>query len=106
MYVVALLDPFHHRNFYNFFRPDTSPWGNFKGTWQLPDKIPRELANLISGPQVGASRWTKPPKNHKRSTHRTVNTNKEAEGGSNICCPNRVSYSLICITHLNRTHNH
>jgi hypothetical protein len=41
-------------------RPKTSPWGGFKTTWQLPDIITREMANELSKPQVGGSRWALP----------------------------------------------
>lgn len=44
----------------NIERPKTSPWGHFKGTWELPGIITREQANELSKPQVGGSRWAMP----------------------------------------------
>lgn len=41
-------------------RPKTSPWGRYKGTWQLPDIITRNEANELNKPQVGGSRWAIP----------------------------------------------
>ncbi|XP_063709417.1 uncharacterized protein LOC134837950 [Culicoides brevitarsis] len=41
-------------------RPNTSPWGEYRNTWQLPDKITREVANQLSSPQRGGSRWKRP----------------------------------------------
>ncbi|XP_063982107.1 protein Flattop [Diachasmimorpha longicaudata] len=31
-------------------RPQSSPWGNFKGTWDLPLKITRQTATELSSP--------------------------------------------------------
>lgn len=44
----------------NIERPKTSPWGQFKGTWQLPGIITREEATKLSQPKVGGSRWAMP----------------------------------------------
>ncbi|CAO1424561.1 unnamed protein product [Diamesa serratosioi] len=41
-------------------RPKTNPWGRFQNTWQLPGKITRDIANEISSPQLGGSRWAMP----------------------------------------------
>lgn len=41
-------------------RPNTSPWGDFRNTWQLPDKITRDLANQLGSPPRGGSRWKRP----------------------------------------------
>lgn len=30
-------------------RTSSNPWGNFKGTWDLPDKITKHDAFLING---------------------------------------------------------
>lgn len=51
---------FIHFSFFILFRPTTSPWGHFKGTWQLPEKITKNRANELHAPPVGGSRWAKP----------------------------------------------
>lgn len=42
------------------YRPLSNPWGHFKGTWQLPDKISKHQAFQIHKPHSGDSRWAKP----------------------------------------------
>lgn len=44
-------------------RPNSSPWGNFRSTCQLPKRITREQANQINAPPVGGSRWALPRHN-------------------------------------------
>lgn len=65
------------------YRPKTNPWGNFKGTWQLPEKITRSIANELSGPQVGSSRWALPGSTRKsaKQKHRRSHRPEEEE-----CC--------------------
>lgn len=50
----------------NIERPKSSPWGEFKGTWQLPGIITREMAIELSKPKVGESRWAMPDSNKNR----------------------------------------
>lgn len=38
----------------------SNPWGHFKGTWQLPDKISKFQAKQLSAPHACESRWAKP----------------------------------------------
>lgn len=44
---------------FSMIRPSSNPWGHFKSTWQLPDKISRYQANQLSAPHLGESRWSK-----------------------------------------------
>lgn len=46
-------------------RPQSSPWGRFKNTWELPKSITREQANEINAPSVGWSRWAMPDPERK-----------------------------------------
>lgn len=32
-----------------FLRTCSNPWGNFKGTWDLPDKLSKQETFLING---------------------------------------------------------
>lgn len=41
-------------------RPKTSPWTNFKGTWQLPKRITKEDSIDLGTPLVGTNRWNTP----------------------------------------------
>lgn len=52
----------------NVVRPKTSPWGNFKGTWQLPKRITKENCIELGAPTVGTNRWNTPLKTSKRDT--------------------------------------
>ncbi|XP_075232238.1 uncharacterized protein LOC142330677 [Lycorma delicatula] len=55
-------------------RPSKSPWGSYRGTWQLPDKISRQTALEITAPQVRARRsW------EKRSSHVPILTSELTE---------------------------
>lgn len=42
------------------FRPSSSPWGQFKSTWQLPDRISKQQAIALHSPVIGSTRWNKP----------------------------------------------
>lgn len=46
-------------------RPNSSPWGHFLNTWQLPPIITKQQAIEINAPQVGNSRWAVPDPNRK-----------------------------------------
>lgn len=60
-------------------RPKSSPWGQFKGTWQLPDIITRNDANKLNQPQVGGSRWALPEPNRSRKIKSEIKQEKEEE---------------------------
>lgn len=60
-------------------RPKSSPWGQYKGTWQLPGIITRSDANELNKPQVGGSRWALPDPSKAREIQRTVKKEKEDE---------------------------
>lgn len=49
----------------NVERPQSSPWGRFQNTWQLPPVITRAQANEINAPAVGSSRWAIPDQHRK-----------------------------------------
>lgn len=51
-------------------RPNSSPWGHFKGTWELPDIITRQHAYALSAPKIGGSRWEIP--SSKKNRHLTI----------------------------------
>lgn len=40
-------------------RTCSNPWGNFKGTWDLPDKISKQEAFLINGIAVDGQKFGK-----------------------------------------------
>ncbi|XP_054263818.1 uncharacterized protein LOC128987127 isoform X1 [Macrosteles quadrilineatus] len=44
-------------------RPPQNPWGSFRGTWQLPNKISRKFASELTRPSGALSSW------EKRSAH-------------------------------------
>lgn len=67
---------------YNY-RPKTNPWGNFKGTWQLPEKITRSIATELSGPQVGSSRWALPGTTRKSAKGKHRHSHRQESGD---CC--------------------
>ncbi|XP_046666382.1 uncharacterized protein LOC124358133 [Homalodisca vitripennis] len=44
-------------------RPPQNPWGSFRGTWQLPNKISRKYASELTRPTGALTSW------EKRSAH-------------------------------------
>jgi hypothetical protein len=60
-------------------RPKSSPWGRYKGTWQLPGIITKSEANELNKTQVGGSRWALPDPNKARKFKKEVKEEIEDE---------------------------
>lgn len=58
-------------------RPKSSPWGQFKGTWQLPGIITRKEANELNKTQVGGSRWAIPEANGAKKIKKEIKEEDE-----------------------------
>lgn len=63
----------------NVERPKSSPWGRFRNTWEMPAIITKAMANEISAPPVGSSRWALPDPNRKFYRDAQTQVKKEPE---------------------------